>query len=128
MDGSTLPIDERFYLGGMYSLRGFKTRDVSPKDEEGYSYGGNKYYQFNAEVWRPLFEENISIRGVLFFDMGQVFDDGEAFGSADPRMTAGAGIRLYTPLGLLRLETGYKLNKKDGEDPYRMEFSIGSAF
>ncbi|GHU85123.1 outer membrane protein assembly factor BamA [Deferribacterales bacterium] len=123
-----IPIDERFYLGGMYSVRGFQTREISPKDSNGYVYGGNKYYQGNIELWRPVFEENISIRLVGFFDMGQVFDDGISFGSTKPRMSAGGGIRMFTPVGLLRFEIGYKLDRKKDEERSRIEFSIGSKF
>ncbi|MDR2869039.1 MAG: outer membrane protein assembly factor BamA [Deferribacteraceae bacterium] len=128
IDDSRLPIDDRFFLGGIYSVRGYRNREISPKDANGYSYGGDKYYMFNAEMWRPIFSGTIDIRAVLFFDMGQVFDFDENFASADPRMAVGGGVRLFTPMGLLRLEMGYKLMQKEGEEPYEIEFAIGNVF
>jgi outer membrane protein insertion porin family len=86
MNDSRLPISDRFYLGGMNTVRGFDLREISPKDEDGYSYGGDKFYQFNAEMWRPILDGNIEVRGVFFFDMGQVYDMNEEFGSTAPRM------------------------------------------
>ncbi len=120
--------DKRFYLGGMYSVRGYKSREISPVDDEGEPYGGDKYYQVNLEIWRPIFEGNLTVRGVIFMDMGQVYDEGEALFSYPPRKSVGAGIRFSTPMGLIRLEYGYKLDKKEGESPYNWEFSIGNAF
>ncbi|MDR2884565.1 MAG: outer membrane protein assembly factor BamA [Deferribacteraceae bacterium] len=123
-----LPIEERFVLGGMYSVRGFNSREISPKDSNGEPYGGNKYYQANLELWRPIFDGNLTIRGVMFLDIGQVYDEDQAIFSTPPRKTLGAGIRFFTPMGLIRLEYGYKLDKKEDEDQALWEFSIGSAF
>jgi outer membrane protein insertion porin family len=39
--------------------------------------------------------------------------------------TAGVGVRWYSPMGPLRLEWGYVLDRKDGEDPSRFEFTMG---
>ena len=123
-----MPVDKRFVLGGMYSVRGFRSREISPVDDEGYVYGGDKYYQVNLEVWRPLFEGNLTVRGVIFMDMGQVYEEGEMLFSSPPRRSIGTGVRFFTPMGLIRLEYGYKLDKREGESPYNWEFSIGSAF
>jgi outer membrane protein insertion porin family len=77
--GSTaaLPIYERLYLGGEYSIRGFDIRTVGPRDEEtGIVLGGNKSLLFNAEY---LINIAGPVRLVLFADAGQVRDDGEKF-------------------------------------------------
>jgi outer membrane protein insertion porin family len=77
--GSTtqLPIYERLYLGGEYSIRGFDIRTVGPRDEEsGIVLGGNKSLLFNAEY---LINIAGPVRLVLFADAGQVRDSGEKF-------------------------------------------------
>jgi len=78
--GSTreLPIFERVYLGGEYSIRGFDIRTVGPRDPgSGLVLGGNKSLLFNAEY---LINIAGPVRLVLFFDAGQVRDEGEKFG------------------------------------------------
>jgi len=127
LDNNPLPIDERFRLGGMYSVRGFKYGDISPKDENGYDYGGDKYVLFNVEAVFPI-SESANLMGVIFYDTGQVYDDGESYFSYDLRKSAGFGFRWYSPIGPLRLEYGKKLDKKEGESSDRWDFSIGGMF
>jgi outer membrane protein insertion porin family len=70
----------------------------------------------------------LTIRGVIFLDIGQVYDENELLFSEAPRRSIGCGIRFFTPMGLIRLEYGYKLDRKPGEDQAMWEFSIGSLF
>ncbi len=121
-----LPDYERFYLGGINSLRGFDWREVSPKDANGYQYGGDRYIQFNAEYLFPIIKD-AGFMGVIFYDTGNAFDGGP-LALDDLRETAGFGIRWYSPLGPLRLEHGTILDRKPGEDTGRWEFSIGGFF
>lgn len=122
-----IPLNERFFLGGMHSIRGYKYGDVSPVDEAGYEYGGDKYLLFNAETTFPLSEE-INLKGVIFFDMGNVWDSGESLLSSDLKKSVGAGIRWNSPFGPLRVEYGYKLNKEHDESAGRLDFSVGGVF
>ncbi len=122
-----IPVDERFFLGGINSIRGYESGDIGPKDSEGEAYGGVSYYQGNFEVWRPIFTGNMSIRLVTFFDIGQVYAENKLF-TENPRMSVGGGIRFFTPMGLIRLEYGAKLNRKPGEAAGALEFSVGSVF
>jgi outer membrane protein insertion porin family len=82
--GSTraLPIYERLYLGGEYSIRGFDIRTVGPRDPEtAVVLGGNKSLLFNAEY---LIHIAGPVRLVLFADAGQVRDTGENFVWKEP--------------------------------------------
>jgi outer membrane protein insertion porin family len=82
--GSTLelPIYEKLYLGGEYSIRGFDIRTVGPRDEAtGLVLGGNKSLLFNAEY---LINIAGPVRLVLFADAGQVRDRGESFAWTEP--------------------------------------------
>lgn len=127
LDNNPLPVDERFRLGGMYSVRGFKYGDISPKDKYGYNYGGDKYVLFNIETVFPI-SETANFMGVIFYDTGQVYDNNESYFSYDLRKSAGFGFRWYSPIGPLRLEYGKKLDKKEGESSDRWDFSIGGMF
>ncbi|MEJ5366173.1 MAG: outer membrane protein assembly factor BamA [Desulfosoma sp.] len=122
------PIYERFFLGGINSIRAFDWGDVGPKDPEtGDSIGGIKFGQVNLELLFPLVEK-IGMRGVVFFDAGNAFDDGEDFRIDDFRTAAGAGVRWNSPMGPLRIEWGYNLDRKPGEDSSNWQFSMGVFF
>ena len=126
VSGKELPDWERFYLGGINSLRGFDWRDVSPEDEDGYKIGGDKFVQFNFEFIVPLLEEQ-GLVGLLFYDTGNVYNN-EAIQLDDLRKSWGYGIRWYSPMGPLRLERGMVIDPEPDEDDARWEFSIGGSF
>ena len=130
-----IPPFERFYLGGMNSVRGYEERSISPlyddKDasegyDEGDEKGGNKSFFFNAEYLVPIHKE-MGILGLVFFDTGNAWDDEESV-DFDLYSSVGAGVRWYSPLGPLRLEYGYPLDEIDNERKGRVEFSVGQFF
>ncbi len=126
--GGKLPDYERFYLGGMNSLRGFDWRDISSYDENGDKIGGNKFVQLNVEYLIPLIKE-AGVVGVLFFDAGNVYNDDENIDLELTRESAGFGFRWYSPMGPIRVENGYILDPRTGEDGGgRWEFTMGGAF
>lgn len=120
-EGKKVPVYSRFYLGGINSLRGL--RSVGPIDPETKDViGGLTMLNFNAEVVFPLVK-NAGMKGVIFYDTGNTWESGYQLG--DMRKTAGTGIRWYSPIGPLRLEWGYVLDRKDDEPASRWEFTIG---
>lgn len=148
--GQPVPIDEKFYLGGISSLRGYKARTVSPsrsqldKDINGNQsvnnvfLGGDKEFFGSTELTIPLLQD-AGIKGVLFFDYGSSFTDVNTMfrtklanysGGSSLLMSYGLGIRWASPLGPLRLEYGIPINPRGGVDNAsgRFEFSIGSLF
>jgi outer membrane protein insertion porin family len=133
-DGGTVSLFERFFLGGPYSIRGFKARTISPVDPNtSERIGGNKELVANLELLFPLFGE-YGFKGVVFFDMGNTWGQDEWPWRMKPwngpsfRYGAGFGIRWYSPMGPLRFEWGWNLNPQPGEDTRVMEFTIGTAF
>ncbi len=121
LEGKDAPIWSRFYLGGISSLRGL--RNVGPVDpESGEVIGGLTMLNFNTEVVFPLIK-NAGMKGVVFFDTGNAWSNG--YYLDDLRKTAGLGIRWYSPIGPLRLEWGYVLDRKDNEAASRLEFTMG---
>ena len=119
-------ISERFYLGGIRTLRGFKTREVGPRDTGGIYVGGEKMGYFNLEYLFPI-SRPLGLQGVLFYDTGNAWRDNEEYFS-DMRHSAGAGVRWRSPLGPLRFEWGYNLDPRDDEKKSVFEFTIGRPF
>jgi len=142
VEGQLVPIDEKFYLGGIYSLIGFKSRTVCPVKHLGLAnsvnglisdqavyLGGNKEVNGNVEVSFPLLSD-VGLKGVMFFDYGNSTSDNYANMFSSLLMSSGAGIRWASPLGPLRVEYGVPLNPRSGLDSPggRLEFAIGSLF
>ena len=128
LNNKEIPIYERYYLGGINSLRGLDSRNVGPVDPEtGDTIGGDKMVQFNLEYLLPLIPE-AKVKGVVFFDTGNAWDEGQPYFDTKLRKTAGAGIRWFSPMGPLRLEWGYVLDRKEGESSSQWEFSVGGYF
>lgn len=116
-----IPVYDKFYLGGINSLRGL--RNVGPTDPvTGDVIGGTTMLNFNAEIVFPLVK-SAGMKGVVFYDAGNAWESG--YYLDDLRKTAGVGIRWYSPIGPLRLEWGYVLDRKEGEAASRFEFTIG---
>jgi len=132
LNSDDVPIDERFYLGGIFSLRGFDSREVGPRYAEGDFSGGDTEAYFNFEYIFPLHEE-LKIKGVTFFDVGNAWGENDFSGlDSDPfgswRYSAGAGIRWLSPMGPMRFEYGYNLDPRDYESNGRFDFMIGRFF
>lgn len=127
LEDGGIPIFTRYSLGGLSSVRGFASGSIGPKDENGDVLGGNKMAQFNAEYIFPLIDE-AKLKGVVFFDAGNAWGDGEGYFSTVLRTGAGVGIRWFSPMGPLRLEYGWNLRPEKGEDRSKWEFSIGGFF
>lgn len=123
--GRDLPIYERFYVGGIYTVRGLGFGEAGPVDENNEPIGGTKELIFNFEYIFPLIEE-ARLKGVLFFDAGKAFDQSEPMDSL--RRTAGFGIRWISPIGPIRLEYGRNLDPKPYESNGRVEFTFGTFF
>jgi outer membrane protein insertion porin family len=123
--GEELPLYERFYVGGINTVRGLGYGDAGPKDDDGDPIGGTEELIFNIEYIFPLISE-IRLKGVVFFDAGNSYENFKNFG--DLRYTTGAGVRWISPVGPVRIEWGYNLDKKPGEQPSKFEFAFGSFF
>jgi outer membrane protein insertion porin family len=125
-----LPDYEKFYLGGIGSLRGFERDDLAPRDQDGAEVGGDRYVQFNFELTFPLVKSQ-GVYGVVFFDTGKVYDEEESIelNPSDLRQSAGLGIRWLSPMGPIRVEYGYILDREDSDHgPGNWEFSMASSF
>jgi outer membrane protein insertion porin family len=122
-----IPLAERFILGGINSVRGFKAYTIGPKDENGVVIGGDKELLFNLEAIFPLIP-SLKIKGVVFFDAGNAFDVGEPYDLGKLRTSAGFEIRWISPVGPLRVAWGYNINPEEGEEQWNWDFSVGTLF
>jgi outer membrane protein insertion porin family len=125
--GRDLPLYERFYIGGINTVRGLDFGEGGPRDEGGEKIGGNKELIFNTEYIFPI-EKNIKLKGVIFFDAGKAFNDEEGINITSLRTTAGFGVRWISPFGPIRLEWGFNLNPKQDEGKSKVEFTLGGLF
>jgi outer membrane protein insertion porin family len=123
--GQEVPIFERFFLGGATTLRGQRTRSVAPKDAQGEVIGGDKELLFNTELLIPVIAR---FRLALFFDAGNAYGFGTDFDPTDLRYGAGVGVRFFSPLGPMRLDLGYNLDKQPGEKQFQVNFTVGAPF
>jgi outer membrane protein insertion porin family len=122
--GKEVPIYEKFYVGGLNSIRGFKYGEAGPLDANGEAMGSKNQLFFNFEWIFPIFKP-AGLKGVLFFDAGHGFDTMKDFSL---KTTAGVGIRWFSPLGPIRLELGFNLNPKKGERSNAFDFAIGTQY
>jgi len=122
-----VPLYERFYVGGINTIRGLGFGEGGPINEEGEEIGGVQQMIINAEYIFPLVNE-MKLKGVLFFDYGGAFDQSYSVSERNMRRTTGAGVRWMSPLGPLRLEWGYNLDKRENEGQHKWEFSLGGFF
>jgi outer membrane protein insertion porin family len=128
-----LPVYERFYLGGLNSIRGFEFGKISPTElntaGELERIGGDKMWYTNTEFIFPLLETQ-GLRGVVFYDAGQVMDDDENWGDATDNIktAVGLGIRWLSPMGPLTVVWGFNLDPQEDEDDSVWDFSVGGTF
>ena len=120
-----VPISRRFFLGGSTTIRGYDYERVGPTGPDGTPSGGDLYVLANLE-WRvPLYK---GFGAVLFTDVGNVFRAIDDFRPGQIKGSVGLGLRYTTPLGLMRLDYGHKLDPQGNEASGRFHFSIGQGF
>jgi outer membrane protein insertion porin family len=146
--GKTLPVYEKFFAGGIQTVRGFEYGKAGPVDENDEPVGAKMMAVFNAEWIFPLARE-IGLRGALFFDVGKGFDKFKDkttsfIDQTDPlnpkiktrpgkglfplKFGAGPGIRWFSPFGPIHIDIGFNLSPKKGEKRNVIEFTAGTIY
>ncbi len=121
---------EKFYLGGIKSIRGFDNTDINATPEGStIEEGGERFVQFNFEMIFPV-SEDAGAYGVLFYDRGDVYNSGDDIDFGDQFSTVGFELRWNSPMGPIRLAYGFVLEGKDVKDTGdgQFDFSIGAFF
>ena len=125
-DGSFIPWDERFKMGGNgipygNPLRGYDDNRVGPLTRSGSPLGGTASAKFSTE-FRVPFAENPVVYGILFAEMGNVWSSTDLMerldlprsGPLDMKRSAGAGIRFFMPMiGMLGFDIAYGFDRVD---------------
>jgi outer membrane protein insertion porin family len=125
LNDDPFPLFRRFFPGGIDSVRGFRERTLGPVDANGREFGGSKELVNNVELIFPLISD-AGLRGVVFYDVGQAFDEDESIRLPDLRQAYGFGIRWFSPLGPIRVEFGIPVDRREGEDAIVTNFSFGA--
>lgn len=122
-----VPVFDRFFAGGLGSVRGFNYRRVSPI-ENGEAVGGQSLVVVNLDYTFPVPFLDI-MRGVVFIDAGNVNRDTFKVNFSDFSTSVGPGVKIKTPLGPIALYYGYPIFNKDTENENgRFEFSLSRGF
>jgi outer membrane protein insertion porin family len=132
--GHEIPLFERFFPGGINSVRGYRARSLGPREPvfdpennvvDTTPVGGSTQLINNNELIFPIVEQ-LGLRGVIFFDIGNAFRHDEGIPLNELRYAAGWGVRWLSPIGPLRIEIGYPLDKRKGDRNNVFQFSFGA--
>lgn len=113
-----IPVNKLFFIGGADTVRGFTEDGVDPS-------GGTVMMIYNAELHLRL-TQSFKLAG--FFDAGLLDNNINDLSLSQIRESAGFGMRYFTPLGPIRLDLGFILDKQPGEPDTRLHFSFGYFF
>ena len=126
IEGKPIPLTERYFVGGINTMRGFVFGRAGPVTTSNTLLGATKQLIFNNDFIFTISEE-AKLNGVIFFDYGKGFDDNEPL-SFHLRKAAGIEGRWISPFGPLRAAYGLNLDAREGERKGVFEFTIGSLF
>jgi outer membrane protein insertion porin family len=126
LNGKPIPLTERFFVGGINTMRGFVFGRAGPVTPSFTLVGAAKELIFNTDFIFTI-SSDAKLNGVVFFDYGKGFNDGEAV-TFDLRKAAGLEVRWISPFGPLRAAYGINLEAREGERKGVFEFTIGSLF
>lgn len=124
--GSSVPLTELFFVGGINTMRGFQFGRAGPVTDTGTLAGGNKQLILNTELIFPVLPA-AKLNGVLFFDYGKGFAEEESL-NFDLRKATGVEVRWISPFGPLRAAWGLKLDRQGREQSSVFEFAVGNVF
>ncbi len=136
LDSQPVPLFERYFLGGINTLRGFNLHTVGPTldvpasatgGDTSFTYGGNKMMLFNTELEVPLYAP-AGFYAVTFIDAGNAFAEDQNLDFSNLRYNYGFGLRWQSPFGPLRFEWGLPIDKRSDEAGVVFNFSIGQNF
>jgi len=120
-----VPINELFYTGGPNSIRGFEYRMAGPRDIGGNPVGGRFKLIWNLEIRQSVWRW---IGVAAFLDVGNVWSRIGDYRFDSIRFGAGPGIRVNTPIGIIRFDAGFNPDPAEWEDNVHYYIAMGNAF
>jgi outer membrane protein insertion porin family len=137
ISGGDVPFYDRYYLGGLYSMRGYKFRNIAPRepfdptapDVEEDPIGGDTFWFGSVEYSLPIFEKDNGpgVRFAVFYDVGAVYEKAYSFSGNNFDDDWGFGLHINIPkLGPIRLEYGIPIHHDDyNGGSGRFQFGVG---
>ena len=125
------PPYENYFAGGSYSVRGYDSNSIGPRDSvTNDPTGGTVKIVGNMDLIlpNPFSEKSSSTRVSLFLDGGSVFKDEKSIDNEAFRYTAGLAFIWITPVGAMRFNFTQPLNKQEGDSTRNFQFTLGSPF
>jgi len=129
--GRSFPLFKNFYGGGLGSVRGFEQGSLGQLDTTtGASLGGTRKLSANLELLTPFpgAGNDRTLRLFTFFDIGNVYGEGQPIRLNQLRAAAGLGISWLSPVGPLRLALSRPVRKFAGDKIQNIQFQIGTSF
>ena len=126
-DTPTVPIFERFFGGGIGTVRGYEERTLGPHDSSTDDpLGGEVIFAQNFELLYPIYQD--ILKGVVFYDIGNIWEKWGSFD--DMKQGAGIGVRIFVPLlnAPISLDYGFALNPDQGESGGRLHVGMNFWF
>jgi len=121
-----IPYIERYQMGGGGSVRGFQYYSLGAKDSNNITLGGTVEVVANVELLTPVpLLADAGFKGVLFADVGQVFQEYERPSPQKLRRSVGFGLRWMSPVGPLRFEWAFPQGVRSGDNLLTFEFNMG---
>ena len=129
-DYETLPFFNRYFAGGVRTLRGYRTGSLGPRDSRDNAAGGDYRTLGTVEVIfpPPFVEEPGATRLSLFTDFGNVFEDTDSFDVDEFRGSYGVAFVWLSPVGPLTFSLSNPYNDQQDDDKQEFQFTIGSIF
>src|SRR5271169_1386274 len=131
LDGKPLPFFKAYYGGGVGSVRGYETASLGPQDSQGNTIGGRRKIIGNSEWFFPLpgaKSNDQSVRLSVFFDAGQIWDNGSQPQFEGFRYSTGVGLAWNSPVGPLKFSYGVPIARKPGDRIQHFQFQVGTVF
>ncbi len=129
-DTSDLPFFEKYFAGGIRTVRGYKSNRIGPRDSNGDAFGGNFRVIGNFEfLFPPPFANQAeNIRMSAFLDAGSVYANVDDFSVDKIRLSVGMGMTWLSPVGALTFSLAQAFNDQPQDELESFQFSIGTAF
>jgi translocation and assembly module TamA len=124
VSGMPVPSPDRLRIGGEFSVRGYPTNSLGPLAPDGTPLGGEVEFILNEEVHARL---AYGLSALAFVDAGNVWAERGSYGGG-LSLSAGLGFRYTSPIGPLRLDVGFPIDRRPTDPRYRIHFGFGTVF